>query len=122
MIHRLALIVGSVAAAAIMALGFLATGLGPRGAIVDAQQPSTAATTDTATAANGGLVAQAALDPVTRVETTTVYVRPAAKPKVIHVTRQAPAAAGQRPTKVAKPPTVQRGGGGGDDGGERGDD
>jgi len=123
MIHRLALIVGSVAAAAIMALGYLATGLGPRAATVDAQQPSAAATGDIAAAAVSASVDQAPARPVTRVETTTVYVKPAPKPKVIHVTRQAPAATNRRPTKTVKVHTVHRAGAsGGDDGGGAGGD
>ena len=114
MIHRLALIVGSVAAAAILGLGFAATGFGPRAAPVDAEQPSAG----TVASAQTGL---AKPDPITKVETTKVYVRPAAKPKVIHVTRQASAPARQHTVKVVRAPKV-RGGGGDDGGSERGDD
>ncbi len=88
MIHRLAIIIGGIAAAVVLGIGLAATGLTPPDAPVDAQQPlAAAASTDAPSAA-----------PVTRVETTTVYVRPAPKPKVIHVTKRAPApAATQRP-------------------------
>jgi len=109
MIHRLALIVGSVAAAAILALGFLASGVGPSGALVDAEQPGS-------TGAANATDAPAA-SPITRVETTTVYVRPAAKPKVIHVTRRAPKPAKRQSTVVRVRRTS-----GGSGGGERGDD
>jgi len=123
MIHRLALIIGGVAAAAILALGFAATGFGPRAAPADAEQPTPGAA---AGAAVVGTTDQAVVKPVTRVETTTVYVRPAAKPKVIHVTKRAPAAvARQAPsskqTKVIHVTKVS-GGGGDDGGGEQGDD
>jgi len=133
MIHRLALIIGGVAAAAILALGFAATGFGPRAAPADAEQPTPGAA---AGAAVVGTTDQAVVKPVTRVETTTVYVRPAAKPKVIHVTKRAPApvvkqAPVKRHTRVVHVTKNTGGGddnggddnGGGDDGGgEQGDD
>jgi hypothetical protein len=107
MIHRLALLIGSIAAAAILVLGFAATGFGPRAAPVDAEQPTPAAAADAQTE-------QAAVKPVTRVETTTVYVRPARKPKVIHVTRRAPAPAkrqtpSKQRTKVVRVTEHERG-------------
>jgi hypothetical protein len=122
MIHRLALLIGSIAAAAILAFGFAATGFGPRAEPVDAEQPTPAAAGDAPTE-------QAAVKPVTRVETTTVYVRPVRKPKVIHVTKRATAPA-RRQTPANQRTRVVRvtGHGGGerdDEGGgghERGDD
>ncbi len=86
MIHRLAIIVGSVAAAVVVAVGLVATGLGPVAAPVDAEQPA-AATASAATAATAE--SAAAATPITRDETTTVYVRPAPTPRVIHITRRA---------------------------------
>jgi hypothetical protein len=107
MIHRLAIIIGSVAAAAVLALGFAATGFGPAAAPADAEQPPAAV----ALAVDGP-----AASPITRVDTTTVYVRPAAKPKVIHVTKRVAEPATKhtktvRVHKVSKPR--------GDDEGER---
>ncbi len=97
MIHRLAVILGSVAAAAILAIGFAATGLGPTAAPANAEQLDLASVTDPAVLAAPATPA-ASIKPITRVETTTVYVRPAPKPKVIHVTKRAPTpAATQRP-------------------------
>ena len=118
MIHRLALVAGSVAAAAILAIGFLATGFGPRASSVDAEQPTAGAATDMP----GAVAADADANPkpVTRVETTTVYVRPAHKPKVIHITRRTQVPAKHRPARTADAPVVHRGGD--DGGGERGDD
>jgi hypothetical protein len=92
MIHRLAIVIGSIAAAAILALGFVATGFGPAAPPADAEQ-------STAGLAAGAIADAAPPKPITRVETTTVYVRPPAKPKVIHVTKHTPAAT-PRHTKV----------------------
>jgi hypothetical protein len=120
MIHRLALIIGSVAAAGILALGFAATGFGPNAAPANADQSTTASVADAA----GPATDLPAAKPVTRVQTTTVYVKPAPKPKVIHVTRSASAPGGnQAPAKrqvkvvhVTKPIRGDDGGGeGGDD-------
>jgi len=135
MIHRLALIIGGVAAAAILALGFSATGFGPSAAPVNAEQPTAGA------AVVAAPLAAVPTDPpapkrITKIETTTVYVRPAAKPKVIHVTKRAPApvvkqAPVKRHTRVVHVTKNTGGGddnggddnGGGDDGGqEPGDD
>ncbi|MCY7417678.1 MAG: hypothetical protein LH650_04130 [Chloroflexi bacterium] len=92
MIHRLAILIGSIAAAAVLALGFAATGFGPAAAPADAEQP-------TAGAASAAIPDAATIKPITRVETTTVYVRPAAKPMVIHITKRTPAVT-PRHTKV----------------------
>lgn len=90
MIHRLAIILGTIAAAVVLGLGLAATGLTPAAAPVDAQQLQAAvASTDAPPAA-----------PITRVETKTVYVRPAPKPKVIHVTKRAPAPAATKRPKI----------------------
>jgi hypothetical protein len=121
MIHRLALIIGSVAAAAVLALGFAATGFGPSAAPANADQPTAGTAADTAL---GAATDVSPAKPITRVETTTVYVKPAPKAKVIHVTKRAPA-----PTKRQTPASQQvkvvhvtKVTAGGDDGGERGDD
>jgi len=102
MIHRLAILIGSVAAAGILALGFAATGFGPAAAPADAEQPTPGAA--------AAIPDAATIKPITRVETTTVYVKPAAKPKVIHVTKRTPAAT-LRHTKVVhqtRPTTRER--------------
>jgi hypothetical protein len=114
MIHRLAIVIGSIAAAGILALGFVATGFGPAAAPADAEQPAAGAAVASATDL-------ATPTPITRVETTTVYVRPAAKPKVIHVIRRASGSTRQTPVRhtrvvhVSKPISRPRT----DDGGER---
>src|SRR5512147_1406515 len=96
MIHRLAIAIGGIAAAAVLALGFAASGFGPSVAPVDAAQPAFAADQSTVQAA---VVPEATPKPVTRVETKTIYVRPAPKPKVIHVTRQAPTSTSRSSTR-----------------------
>lgn len=103
MIHRFAITVGSIAAAGILALGFALTGFGPASAPADAQQP-------TAGVASGALADGVPATPITRVETTTVYVRAAAKPKVIRVTKRTPAATPRRTKAVhqAKPTPRER--------------
>ncbi len=101
MIHRLAILIGSVAAAGILALGFAATGFGPAAAPAEAEQP---------TAGAAAIPDPATPKPITRVETTTVYVKPAAKPKVIRVTKRTPAAT-PRHSKVVhqtRPTTRER--------------
>jgi|GEM_PF-5950425 len=102
MIHRLAILIGSVAAAGILALGFAATGFGPATAPAEAEQPTAAAA--------AAMPDPATPKPITRVETTTVYVKPAAKPKVIRVTKRTPAAT-PRHSKVVhqtRPTTRER--------------
>lgn len=107
MLHKIALVIGSLSAAAVLAIGLAAVGLGPGaadalngpGAAAAAQPDVTAATAESKTVVD------------------TVYVRPAAKPKVIHVTKV------DRPSPTAAPrhkaTTTKRSGGEGDDGGER---
>ncbi len=123
MIHRLAITIGGIAAAAILALGFAATGLGPNAAPVNADQPAGGAAA-LADAAAVPATDPPAAKPITRVKTTTVYVKPAPKAKVIHVTKRAPApAAKQAPArKHVKVVHVTRttGGHGGDDEGDDG--
>ena len=108
MVKRIALAIGSIAAAGVLALGIAAAGFGPA-ASVDAGQSDT---TIVGAAAADSLVAE----PV--VQTETVYVRPAAAPKVIHVTKQAETV--RRQTVRTQRPTqrVQES----DDQGEGGDD
>lgn len=112
MIHRLALIIGSLAAAAVLAIGVAAAGPAPAGSPADTQLSLGAPT-----AVEGAATDTAAVEPITRVETTTIYVRPARKPKVIHVTRRAPAPTTSR-VKVVRARTSNHG----DDGGERDDE
>lgn len=84
MIHRIALLIGAVAAVAVLGFGMVSAGTNPK---------------QTAPA-----VAQA--DPGTQVATTTktvtdlVYVRPAPPREVIHVTKH------DKPAKVSPPKTV----------------
>ncbi len=99
MIHRLAVILGSISAAAILALGFAATGLGPSAAPANAEQLDLASVDDPAVLAAPAAPA-ASVKPITRVETTTVYVRPAPQPKIIHVTKRAPAPSATKRPKV----------------------
>ncbi|MFN8619404.1 MAG: hypothetical protein U0869_01495 [Chloroflexota bacterium] len=79
MIKRIALAVGSIAAAGVLALGLAAAGFGPT--------PGAEAGQDVAAMALPS-DAPAAAEPVTQVETETVYIKPAPAPKVIHVTRK----------------------------------
>ena len=126
MIHRLALLIGSVAAAAILALGFAATGFGPNAAPADAEQPTAALAAAAAAAASAAPVTDLpTAKPITRIKTTTVYVRAAPKPKVIHVTRRAPAPVVRRaPAKkhVKIVHVTKNTGGGSDDGSDDGHD
>jgi hypothetical protein len=103
MIHRLAISIGTIAAAAVLALGFAASGLGPSAAPVDAGQ---AALADPETVAEP-LIEDATAKPITRVETTTIYVKPPPKPKVIRVTKRDPTPAPRRRTVKATPTTRQ---------------
>ncbi len=98
MIHRLAISIGTIAAAVVLAIGFAASGFGPAAAPAEAGLSSLSelAVVDgqpTITAKDTGPTPT----PVTKVRTTTVYVKPAPKRKVIHVTRHDPAAAAARP-------------------------
>jgi hypothetical protein len=99
MIHRLAISIGTIAAAAVLALGFAASGLGPSAAPADAGQGPFA---DPRTVAEP-LTEDATAKPITRYETTTVYVKPPPKPRVIRVTRREPTPAPRRRTAKATP-------------------
>jgi len=79
MIKRIALTIGSIAAAGVLALGLAAAGFGPD-ASVEADQAASAVGTGTADV----LMAE----PVAQVQTETIYVRPAPAPEVIHVTKR----------------------------------
>jgi hypothetical protein len=97
MIKRIALTIGSIAAAGVLALGLAAAGFGPT-ASVEADQAASAVDTGTA----DGLIAE----PVAQVQTETIYIRPAPAPEVIHVTKRVPSttrksAAAQRSTQRA---------------------
>jgi hypothetical protein len=95
MIKRIAIAIGGAAAAGVLALSLAAAGFGP--AQTDAG-PSDAVVPSDVAAAAPGLIA----DPAVQVQTETVYIRPAAAPKVIHVTKQVPAkAASQKAGKVS---------------------
>lgn len=85
MIARIALAIGGVAAAGVLALGLAAAGFGP--AATNAEQSTAGA--PAAVVAAPDLLA----DPAVQVQTETVYIRPAAAPKVIHVTKRVPAKA-----------------------------
>jgi hypothetical protein len=104
MIKRIALAVGSVAAVGVLALGLAAAGFGPA-AQVDAGQ----ALTDQDVAAMALPAADPAAEPVTQVQTETVYVKPAATPKVIHVTKKVGAAQKQQ-TVVVRTKRASHGG------------
>jgi hypothetical protein len=80
MIKRIALVIGGIAAAGVLALGLAAAGFGPVATDADqvGTQPLAAADPQTA-------------DPAVRSQTETVYVRPPAAPRVIHITKKAPA-------------------------------
>lgn len=95
MIKRIALAIGSIAAAGVLALGLAAAGFGPVATNADSA--------DALALADAGVVADAlTADPGVRVQTETVYIRPAATPKVIHVTKKVPAkAASQKAAKAA---------------------
>jgi hypothetical protein len=86
MIKRIAIAIGSIAAAGVLALGLAAAGFGP--ATTNADQVDAQALADT------GVVTDTLIaDPAVTVQTETVYIRPAATPKVIHVTKKVPAKA-----------------------------
>lgn len=80
MIKRVALLVGSLAAAGVLALGLAAAGYGPVTTLEDSGVAGDQALFDDA--------AGAVTDAVVQVETETVYVKPAPEPRVIHVTRK----------------------------------
>ena len=86
MIKRIAIAVGGAAAAGVLALGLAAAGFGP--ATTDAGASDAGAQSDVAAAA-----ADLTADPAVQVQTETVYIRPAAAPAVIHVTKKVPAKA-----------------------------
>lgn len=86
MIKRIALLVGSVAAAGVLAIGLAAAGFGPVATNADQADAQAFAEMDAATADT------AATEPLVQVQTETVYVRPPVAPKVIHVTKKVPAA------------------------------
>ena len=113
MIKRIALFVGSIAAAGVLALGLAASGFGPTSTLADT------------TAANDQALSAAAADqlptqPVVQVQTETVYVKPAPAPQIVHVTRKLPAAKPKvvTTTKHITTPRVSHG----DDGGNEGQD
>ena len=100
MIHRLAISIGTIAAAAVLAIGFAASGFGPAAAPVDAEQSSSGVLTTEPVVAVSEISVDAT-KPITKVVTETVYVEPAPKPKVVHVTKRAPAAtAKQKPSRT----------------------
>jgi hypothetical protein len=85
MVHRIALIAGGLAAAAVLAIALGVAGFIPQSPGAQAADPTPP-------------VAQV---PATRTVTDTVYVKPVPKQQVIHVTKTAPA-----PSAAAKPPLV----------------
>ncbi len=104
MVHKMALIVGGMAVAAVLAVALAAAGFAPTTPNARASDP----TADPTAAAT------------TKTVTDTVYVAPVPAPKVIHVTK--PAAA--NPNRKALPPIVihRTKHSGEDDGGDKGGD
>jgi hypothetical protein len=92
MIHRVALLIGGIAAAGILAFSLLR---GDRPALSAAESP------DVATTSVPDQTAHAAREIV-----DTVYIAAPRKPKVVRVTRRAPAA--HRPASRATQPTTRR--------------
>jgi len=87
MVHKIALIAGGLAAAAVLAIALGAAGFIPKSPAANAADPT----------------APVAQVPQTRTVTDTVYVKPVPKPQVIHVTKPAPAkSAGRTPTVVVR--------------------
>lgn len=94
--RRIALIVGSAAAAATLAVGLAAAGFGPATA-PDAGAMAASDPTEAQAAVEALLApwdgAGADLAPTVTVEEEVVYIRPAATPRIIRVTRVAAASA-----------------------------
>jgi hypothetical protein len=91
-VSRIALIVGGVAAATVLAVGVVATAFGP---------PDTVAAEGASATADEMLTAEGPLaTPITRVQTETVYVRPAPTPKTIRVTRHVQARSGEHQVRT----------------------
>lgn len=93
---RIAIIVGSAGAATVLAVGLAAAGFGPvpgaSAGTADGAEPAIAqAAVEALLAPWDG--SDAALAPVVQVEEEVVYIRPAATPKTIRVTRVAAAPA-----------------------------
>jgi len=108
MIKRIALLVGSIAAAGVLAFGLAAAGLGPVTSLGDSGVAGDQALVDVP----GGPVADTAVE----VQAETVYVKPAPEPKVIRVTRTVPA---KRASAAMTSARASRSGGGDDNEGER---
>ena len=109
MIKRIALFVGSLTAAGVLALGLAAAGFGPL-----ATTAGSGATADQALAAD-----QVPAEPVVQVQTETVYVKPAPAPKIIHVTKKLPA---PKPKVVTTTKHATRAARGGENDGNEGQD
>jgi hypothetical protein len=105
MIHRIALLLGGMAAIGILAFSLL------RG-----DRPALSATDETNAAP------ALALDPTAapaREVVDTVYIAAPRKPKVVHVTRRAPTPTRRPAARNTRPTSQKRATGGGDDGHER---
>jgi hypothetical protein len=109
MVHRLALFIGGVGAAAVLALA-----LGMGGLL-----PAAPTAADTGSAINGGSVAVAATPQPPQTVIDRVYVEPTPAPVVVHVNK--PARTSAPVANVSRPPAGERERERGD-GGERGDD
>ena len=110
MVHRIALLGGAVAA-----IGILAVALGA-GNLFARSEPG----------ADSGAQLLPSVAPSAQTQVDTVYVKPAAPQRVIHVTRTSPPSAAKQTPRVVVINRPRHGGddeaGGHDDGGERGGD
>ncbi len=105
MVQRIALLLGSVAAAAVLTVALAAAGFAPGATIQPSDPPvATSPAQDLVVAAD-----QATPEPTVQVD--TVYVAPAATPKVIRVTKTAKPAATLPPIVIHKVVKVPAGGG-----------
>ena len=114
MVQRLALLFGSIAAAAVLAVALAASGFAPTPA------PTTQATVAPA-APNlmQAVVDQASPQPTTQVD--TIYVKPAAPPRTIRVVKIAPTKPPNIVHRVVRAPAPAPAGGGESDGGSESD-
>ena len=98
MVARIALLAGSVAAAAVLAVALAAAGFAPGASVPPTDAPVATAAEDQLVAAD---LATPQATPQATIQVDTVYVQPAPPPKVIRVVRTA------KPT-ATRPPVVAR--------------
>ena len=104
MVQRIALLIGSIAAAAVLTVALATAGFAPGATVAPTDAPVAAAAEDVVVAAD-----QATPQPTVQVD--TVYVQPAATPKVVRVVRTAKPAATPPPIVVRKVVKAPAGGG-----------